>query len=636
MQALSGDSQYRLLGQRRFGPFFVTQFLGAFNDNVFKNALLLMIAFHSAERFSLSSNTLINLSAGLFVLPFFLFSGAAGQLADKYEKSSLIRAVKLLEIFIMCLAGVAFWLDEIYALIALLFLMGVQSSLFGPVKYSILPQVLDDNELLGGNGLVEMGTFLAILLGTACGGVLIGIEGSGQLFVAATVIAIAVTGYVSSLRIPRVAPVDPTVRLNFNPFTQTWRVMGYAREKRAVFLSVIGVSWFWFVGATYLAQLPNYSRLYLGGDEAVVTLLLTLFSIGVGAGSLLCERLSGHRVDIGLVPFGSIGLTIFGLDLALQTPVAEGQPLLGALAWLGTDNAARIVLDILLLGMFGGFYIVPLYASIQQNSEPTHRSRVIAANNVLNALFMVVAAVLAIAVLASGFTIGDLFVLVAVANGCVALYIYLQAPEFILRFVTWLLMHLLYRIRVEGSENVPADGPAVLVCNHVSYVDALIIGGFIQRPVRFVMYHKIFETPVLRWLFHAAKAIPIAPSREDPELLERAYEQIDRALARGELVCIFPEGHISYTGAVDEFKPGVERILARRPVPVVPMALSGLWGTFFSREGGAAMHRLPKPLWFRVILRIAAPVGPDAADADLLRQTVIDLGELRSEEANSN
>jgi 1-acyl-sn-glycerol-3-phosphate acyltransferase len=603
----------------------MTQFLGAFNDNIFKNALLLLIAFHAADQFSASSDTLINLSAGLFVLPFFLFSGTAGQLADKYEKSLLIRAVKLLEIVIMCCAGIAFWLDSVVALIALLFLMGVQSSLFGPVKYSVLPQLLDEKELLGGNGLVEMGTFLAILLGTACGGLLIGIEGTGPLLVAATVISIAVMGYAFSLGIPRVAAVDPELRIKWNLFVETWRVIGHAREKRTVFLCVVGISWFWFLGATYLAQLPNFTRIYLAGNEQVVTLLLALFSIGVGGGSLLCERLSGRRIDIGLVPFGSLGLTVFGLDIAFIDPAPAGEILMGAGAWLQTPNALRVVLDILMLGLFGGFYIVPLYASVQQRSDPRRRSRIIAANNVLNAFFMVVAAGIAILVLGSGFTITELFLLVAILNGVVALYIYRQAPEFILRFCTWILMHALYRIHVRGARNVPAEGGVLLVCNHVSYVDALVIGGCIARPVRFVMYYRIFDIPLLRTLFRTAGAIPIARQKENPELLSAAFDRIDEALARGEVVCIFPEGHLSYTGEIDVFKSGVETIIARRPVPVVPMALTGLWGSFFTRAGRGVMRRLPKPLWHRVLLHIGRPLEPVGIDSERLREAVVEL-----------
>ena len=622
---MPAGSQYRLLREKRFGPFFLTQFLGAFNDNVFKNALLLLIAFHAATRFDASSNTLINLSAALFILPFFLFSATAGQLADKFEKSLLIKLIKLLEIIIMALAALAFWYDSVAVLIALLFLMGMQSSFFGPVKYGVLPQLLNDDELLGGNGLVEMGTFLAILLGTALGGILIGVDDIGRLLVAAAVVVIACLGYASSLAIPRIPAVDPEMKINWNPFSETIRIMGYARESRIVFLCILGISWFWFVGAIYLTQLPNFSLRYLGGNEQVVTLLLAMFSIGVGAGSLLCERFSGHRIDIGLVPFGSIGLTVFGLDLALMQPRVTDGELLNAISWMQSAGSLRVVFDILLLGMFGGFYIVPLYATVQQRSAAKHRSRIIAANNVLNALLMVGAALLAIAVLGSGYSIGNLFLLVSLLNGCVAIFIFTRAPEFILRFCTWILIHAFYRIQIQGASNIPAKGPVVLTCNHVSYVDALVIGGCISRPVRFVMYHKYFEIPVLRYLFKAAGVIPIASSKEDPEVLERALQRIDQLLARGEVVCVFPEGQITRTGELNSFRPGIERITQQRPVAIVPMALTGLWGTFFSRTAGGILRWLPKPLWHRVTLRIGASLPAEPADRLVLEKLTASL-----------
>lgn len=434
---LDTRNQFSLLAQKRFGPYFLTQFLGAFNDNVFKNALLLLIAFQAADRFAASSDTLINLSAGLFVLPFFLFSSLAGQLADKYEKSYLIRRVKLLEIGIMVCAAVALWFDSVVTLIALLFLMGMQSSLFGPVKYGYIPQTVSANELMGANGLVEMGTFMAILLGTALGGILIGVTDTGRALVAAAVVVLAVLGYLSSRAIPLVPAVAPDLQIRWNPVRETWRILAFAARTRIVLVAIAGISWFWYLGSIYLAQLPNFTRLYLGGDEGVVTLLLTLFAAGVGIGSLLCERLVGRRVDVALVPLGIAGLTLFGLDLA-ATERATTAELLGVTVWITSDGAWRVVLDVLLLGMFGGFYIVPLYAVVQQRAVAEHRARIIAANNVLNALLMVLAAATAIILLASGFTITRLFALVAVLNLLVGLAVCLLVPEFWQRFMLWL------------------------------------------------------------------------------------------------------------------------------------------------------------------------------------------------------
>jgi hypothetical protein len=625
--AIAAGSQFSLLKQRRFAPFFLTQFFGAFNDNVYKNALIILIAYQAAGQGLGESNTLINLSAGLFILPFFLFSATAGQLADKYEKSRFIRWVKVMEIAIMSGAVVAFHFGCIPALIGLLFLMGMQSSVFGPVKYGILPQHLRDEELVGGNGMVEMGTFLAILLGTLTGGVLIGIPVNGAALVSVTIITLACLGWLSSLGIPTAAAVAPDLRINWNPFTETWRNINFARRHRTVFLSILGISWFWMLGATYLAQLPNFTRVNLGGNEQVVTLLLTLFSLGIGAGSLLCERLSGRQVELGLVPFGSIGLTVFGLDLFLAIP---GSPATGvaldAAGFLRSSGHGRVLFDILLLGLFGGFYIVPLYALVQQRSEPSHRSRVIAANNILNALFMVVSAVMAILLLNAGLSIPQLFLVIALMNAVVALYIFWLVPEFLMRFIVWLLIHSIYRIHKEGLEHIPEKGAVVLVCNHVSFVDALVVAGCIRRPVRFVIDHRIYKVPVLNFVFRTAGAIPIAPAREDPEMLARAYERISRNLDEGEVVCIFPEGGLTADGELRTFRPGIMKIIRRNPVPVVPMALRGLWGSFFSRKGGAAMKgKLPRPLFYKIALVLGPPVPPAAVSTAGLRERVAAL-----------
>ncbi len=623
---MANTNQFSLLGERRFGPFFATQFLGAFNDNVFKQALVTLIAFHGAHLLSMGRDTLINLSAGLFILPFFLFSATAGQLADKYEKSQLIRLIKLLEIAIMACAAVGFYFHSTPLLIGLLFLMGTQSTLFAPVKYGIMPQILKDQELVGGNALVETGTFLAILLGTIAGNNLVAMNDIGVALAAGTVLVVAVLGYVASRWIPLVPAVDSRLRINWNPVTETWHIVQFARAKRTVFLSILGISWFWFIGAMYVAQLPSYTRVIIGGNETVLMVLITLFSIGIGAGSLLCERMGGHKVEIGLVPFGSIGLTLFGIDLFFASPTSTtAAMLMDGSEFLRSSTNWRVLVDMLLIGMFGGFYIVPLYALVQQRSDPAHLSRIIAANNIINALFMVVSAAIAITLLAAGLTIPQLFLVASILNAIVAIYIYTLVPEFLMRFIVWLLIHSIYRVHKQGLEQIPEKGPAVLVCNHVSFVDALVIGGCVRRPVRFVMDHKIYKLPLLNFVFRTARTIPIAPAKEDAEMLERAFREIGDALDNGDLVCIFPEGHITGTGELQPFRPGIERIIERNPVPVIPMALRGLWGTFFSRKGGAAMRKLPTHLWSKIALAVGAPLMPSVVSASGLHEVVLEL-----------
>ncbi len=629
MEAESGSrSQYALLKTPRFLPFFITQFLGAFNDNVYKNALIIFVTFHVANLADADVNTLINTAAGLFILPFFLFSALAGQIADKFEKSLLIRRVKLAEIGIMLLAGAGFYMQHTGFLIAVLFIMGAQSAFFGPVKYAILPQHLKESELVGGNAFVEMGTFLAILLGTITGGLLAGFGDAGRGWVTALLILVAVTGWLSSRKIPRAKAPVPELTLDLNPFTQTVRVLRYTYENRVVFRSILGISWFWFYGSLFLAQLPNYTKSVLGGDAQVVTLLLATFSVGIGVGSLLCERLSGRKVEIGLVPFGSAGLTVFAVDLAFASPDVPAATALGVGEFLAEPGSVRILLDLTLMALFGGFYSVPLYALVQQRTKSENRARVIAGNNIWNALFMVAAALFAIGMLSAGVTIPNLFLAVGLLNVAVAVYIFKLVPEFLMRFIVWMLVHSVYRLKAKNMEAIPETGPAVLACNHVSFVDALIIMAACRRPIRFIMHHAIFKMPILSFVFRTGRAIPIASKREDPKLQERAFDEVSKALERGDLVGIFPEGQITYDGEVGEFRPGIERIVERTPVPVVPMALRGLYGSFFSRMGGAAMSkplRLLTRFWSELELIAADPVPAEGVRAEALREIVLEL-----------
>ncbi len=618
-------SQFGLLRGLRFAPFFWTQFLGALNDNLFKNALVILLAFGGAATM-LSTDTLINLAGGIFILPFFLFSATAGQVAARFEKTRIIRAVKLLEIGIMCVGALGFQLRSVTILLAALFLMGVHSTVFGPVKYSILPQHLHESELIAGNALVELGTFLAILLGTILGGVLVALPGSGPAVVSVAVIGIAVAGWVVCRAIPPASPEDPGLRIRWNPVGETWRMIGVARETHSVFLSILGISWFWFYGAVALAQFPGLGREVLGGDEHVVTVLLTVFSLGVGVGCILCERLSGGVIELGLVPLGSIGLTLFAGDLALATYAAgAGGVAIGVHDMLVGPRYWRIAADLALLGASGGMFIVPLLAFVQHRTDPRRRSIVIAANNVVNAAFMVLAAVLGAGLRAAGVGIPALFGLLAAVNVAVAIYIYRLLPEFVMRFLVWLLMHTVYRMRQRGLEHLPAVGPGVVVSNHVSFVDPLVLAAASRRPLRFVMDHAIFRLPVLNFVFRTARAIPIAPRREDPALLERAFEEVGHALDEGDLVCIFPEGRITTTGDMNPFRPGIERILARNPVPVVPVALRGLWGSFFSRKDGRAMSHPFRRVWSRIEVVAGPPLPPERATAAELEARVLAL-----------
>ena len=619
---MSDPSQFRLLGARRFAPFFATQSLGAFNDNAFRQAMIVLIGFHlglSVEQ----AGTYAMIAPAIFIVPFFLFSASAGQIAEKFEKTRLIRYVKLFEIGAMLLAAYAFHAQQITLLFVVLFLMGLHSTMFGPIKYAILPQALGAGELVGGNGLVEMGTSIAVLVGMMAGGALMALGEQGATAASLLVVAVAVLGYFASRAIPPAPATAPDLRFNFNPASETARTMRYIASNRTVFNAVLGISWFWFFGTVFTSQLPAYTQAFLGGNESVLNLTLALFSVGVGVGSLLCERLSGHRVEIGLVPLGSIGMTLFAVDLYFARPGVATQHGLAFSAFLAAPGTTRIVLDLLFMGLSAGLFIVPLFALVQSRSERSELSRTIAGNNILNALFMVLAAGFGLLLTARHFTIPQIFLATAVLNALVAIYIYTLVPEFLMRFLSWILVNTLYRIDVDGAGKVPEEGPALLVCNHVGYLDALIVGGVVRRPMRFVMYYRIFNIPLLRFIFRTAKAIPIAGAKEDPALLERAFDAIDRALADGELVCIFPEGALTRDGEIAPFRGGVEKILARRAVPVVPLALRGLWGSVFSRRDSAlGRARLPRRFRARIGVAFGDAVPAQEANAATLEAKV--------------
>ena len=619
---MSHPSQFSLLKKRRFLPFFITQSLGALNDNLFKQSLILAILY----KLSIEGDRSIwvNLCALLFILPFFLFSALAGQFGEKYPKDVLIRLIKLGEIAIMVVGAIGFVFDHLALMLIALFAMGTHSALFGPVKYSILPQTLHVDELVGGNGLVEMGTFLSILAGTIGAGLMLS-SGNYATVVSVVIVAVAILGYMASRAIPS-APADtPAIRLNWNIFTASWATLRMGlNQTPAVSRSVVGNSWFWFVGAIYLTQIPAYAKEWLYGDETVVTLILTVFSVGIALGSMLCEKLSGRKVEIGLVPFGSFGLTVFGLLLWWHSGHMPQN--IQANDWLGVlgfSQAWWVLLDILGLGVFGGFYIVPLYALIQSRTAESDRARVIAANNILNALFMVVSAIVTILLLSvAQLTIPELFLVVSLLNIAVNAYIFKIVPEFTMRFMIWLLSHSMYRVQHKNLDVIPDEGAALLVCNHVSFVDALLIGGAVRRPIRFVMYYKIYNLPVLNFIFRTAGTIPIAGRGEDEAIYDHAFKKIAHYLDQGELVCIFPEGKLTTDGQINEFKAGVTRILEQAPVPVIPLALQGLWGSFFSRDPNKGVFRR---LWSRVTLVAGAPIAPGEATQKRLREEVAEL-----------
>lgn len=414
------QNQSHLLKSKRFLPLFITQFFGAFNDNVFKNAFLIWFTYDIAQKLEMNAQIMVTIASGLFILPFFLFSALAGQLADKYEKSKLVQIIKIAEILIMAFSFVGFYFENIHLLLVLIFLMGVHSAFFGPLKYSLLPEHLKNDELVSGNAIIEGGTFLAILLGTIIGGAVI-LSKNGLATISIAVVAFAIVGWLSSCFIPKSPAGDIKLKVSFNILSQTWKIINYARKEETVWLSIIGISWFWLIGVTFLSQFPIYTKNIINGDEYIVTLFLSIFSIGIGIGSVMCNKLLKGKIDGRLVPFGSIGITIgiiifcaasYFYDLTIKP-----DHLFGLKEFLFTNLWGWfIILGLFIISVFSGIYIVPLYAIMQHRSEGKYLSRIIAANNVLNAFFMVTSSVSLVILFKLKIDLLQIFLLIGIIN----------------------------------------------------------------------------------------------------------------------------------------------------------------------------------------------------------------------------
>ncbi len=611
-----------LLNQKKFNGFFWTQFLGAFNDNAFKQAVVFMITFKLASTLPKEEADLyVSLGAGLFILPYVLFSTWAATWADRSGKSTVIVATKVLEIFIMSMGFVGFLILDpqaprtaLYLLMGVLFLMGTQSALFGPAKYGIIPEILTDKELTEGNGLIEMGTFVSILLGTFAGGELVKLFGDSPYFMSAVFITIAITGWWTSLRVPKTKAAAPDHPFRINVVSDIVHQFNAMRKNRVIYLTIIGISFFWFAGATFLQILPGFGS-FVGANLTQTNFLMIFFSIGIGIGSVLCAPLSDGKVEIGLIPFGALGITLFSWIFGFDYPQNVS-------SWWDMVPTYFYLLGI---GLFGGFFIVPLNALLQQRTTDQERASMIALNNIINALFMVLASVFVI-VTRSILGMNEAHLVLATGFLLLVLTIYtcLLLPEFLLRFLLWILVNTIYRIKVLHRDRIPLEGPVLIVANHLSYIDAFMVQMSTHRQIRFIMAQDIFHVPVLRWFFKIMGAIPIY-SRKHPEKLEAAFAAIQENLQRGEVVCIFPEGQISRTGQTFKFKPGMERILKEAPCPVVPIYLHGMWGSLFSFSDGKFFWKRPLSFPYPITVTVGEPMPADTSAANA-RNAVQELG----------
>ncbi len=606
--------------QQRFFPYFCTQFLGVFNDGIYKNALFIFIGYHLVLE---NEGLLLNIAAIAFILPFFIFGSTAGQLADKYEKSFLIKRIKLAEIVIVSVGSIALYSGSVYFMLVILFALGVQSAFFGPIKYSILPQQLAENEILTGNAYVEAGTFVSLLLGIVVGGFLAS-DLSYLPILAGTLIVTALLGWATSTKIPSAKPSAPDLKISFNVWQSSKSIVRETRKNKPVFLSILAISWFWFFGSIVLTQFPIFAEHVLYGNAKVATVTIAIFTVGIGLGAFACAALSKGRVEVGLMPIGAIGITIFTWMFG-NTDLPPSDQLRSLTELFAVPGIWSVIFNMMMISFSCGLFIVPMYTFMQVRSEEAQRSRTIAVNNIINAIFMVFAGILAASMLALDYNILDIFKVVAISNALVTLYILSVIPEFFLRLVSWLLVHSIYRVKKNDLQHIPENGPALLVCNHVSFIDPVLIFALNARPIRFVMDNVYYRLPIAKTIFKSLKAIPITSSRNDPELLKQAFEEIAIALESGELVCIFPEGGITHDGEMRKFQPGVEQIIKRTPVPVVPLAIQGVWGTWFSRHKGRAMKGFPTAFMKRLSILSSESVSPEDVDRNDLYDRVLAL-----------
>lgn len=597
----------------RFRGLFWAQTLGALNDNIFKNALVILVLYHGWTFPGVTPESFSALAAAIFMIPFLMFSAPGGQLADRMDKAVLVRRLKTLELAISVIGTAGLLMHDVGLMLLALAGFATQAAYFGPVKYAILPQLLEDDELLSGNALVETATSVAILAGTIGGGLL---AARSPAEVAVVVLACSVLGRVAAISVPS-APVAAEVpkvgffRSQVDCLKLTW-------QTEPMLWTILGISWFWMFGAAFMLLIPVYAKDLIGGSEQVTTCLVAAFSVGIGVGSQLCEKLSKGRLELGWVPIGGLGMTVFALDFGFRHPPKGNN--LGGWEFLHQPGTAHLLLDLVGLAMSAGMFMVPLYTFMQKRSQKESRSRLIAGNNIWNGVFMVGSTAVLGVCMGKGFTLFQLFVLLAVANFIVSFLAYRRLPEFTLRLFVVLICKISYKLRVRHYERIPAEGPCLLIANHVTLVDWLFLASGTDRPARFVMLHTYYNMPLLHYLFRDGGAIPIGSAKTHPELVAAAFERIHQALANEEMVIMFPEGKLTTDGEVDRFRKGVETVLERDPVPILPVGLKGLWGTRFSMSPQRKWHFRPP-----VEMVVGEMLQPEGQTADSLREVVLKL-----------
>jgi 1-acyl-sn-glycerol-3-phosphate acyltransferase len=617
-----------LLSDRRFWPLFWTQFLGALNDNFFKNALVILITYKSITLYGLGSGLLVAAAGGIFIFPFFIFSATAGQIADRYEKSKVIFVTKVTELLVMLLASVGFFTENYLLLMIVLFLMGAQSAFFGPLKYGIIPHLLNKDELVQGNAFVGGGTFLAILIGTILGGLVVTMDNYFP-FLAGGLCGLAALGILSSTSLRKVGNANPEVKIDYTLFKPSWEILKMTAANKMVFKTIIGISWFWFLGAGILSLLPVMSKNVLFGGEKVGTMFLATFTIGMGVGSMLSDKFSKKTVEIGMVAPAALLLSLFMMDMFWVgdhwAGAGNAENLLGVKEFFQQNNSIRIFFDLFMISVFGGMYIIPQMTFVQEGSDPKELSRIISGNNIINALFMVSAAVMIMLLHSFKVTVPTQFGILAAINLAMSFWLYYIHSERTVRFVMQIISHTFYKVEIHGYENIPKDGAVILATNHVSYIDWVFIMAASPRPVRFIIDNAFYSLPMGKFWFSQARLIPIATRKESAEVLEKAFKNISDNIREGHCLGIFPEGWITRDGEMRKFQPGLIKILSNDPVSVVPVTLKGLWGSIFSYEGGKVIFKFPKTLRRTVVVHVGQPIKPHEYCPETMRNHMLSV-----------
>ena len=587
-------SQVSLFRDSRFLPLFICQFCGCFNDCLMKNALIILVSYKIVDELPISAALLVLLANGLFVASSVFFGGIAGQLADKYERSTLVKVIKLAEIGIVVLSCHGFWTTNLMTLYLAIMLMGIHSTFFGPLKYSILPDHLPKDKLLSANGLIEAGTFVGILIGSLTGG----LYTYAPIFVTVVMIIVTVIGFISSLFIPSSNNYNPELIINKDFLRENANIIRYCRSKKVLFLSILGVSWFWFIGASFLSQIPILTKVTLGANEGVTNLFLVVFSIGVGFGSFWCGRLLNGEISTKYVFLSAIGMSLFSLDLYFSAKLSSIYVIVDGLIdvpiFLSYSHHWRILFDLFCISSISGIYVVPLYAVMQVFSPITHRSRVIAANNIINGLFMVVSAVMLSILFAVKFTIPQVILILCCMNLFVAWYIYKLTPDpeiiptALVKAIFRFLFVKLYKVEVHGLENFHNAGKrVVIIANHISYIDPPLIASFLPDNTVFAINTQVAQRSWVRPFLRFAKTYPIDPSNA------MGMKHLIRELRANKKIVIFPEGGISLTGALMKVYEGPGAIADKANAVILPVRINGAEYTPFSK-----LKKLVNIKWF--------------------------------------